>query len=373
MSGIYIHIPFCRQKCHYCNFHFSVSLKNKASLLNAILKEIDLNHHYLDSKKLDTIYLGGGTPSILNPEELNKIIQKIKQYYSLNPGLEFTLEVNPDDLNPAYLDQLLEIGINRLSIGTQSFIEEELKMMNRSHTTDQASKAIQWAKNAGFEELTIDLIFGMPQSTMESWKSNLETAVDFDIPHLSCYNLTIEAKTALHHILETGKLTSVSEELMADQFLYTIDFLEKAGYEHYEISNYAKQGKYAKHNTAYWQGATYLGIGPSAHSYNGNSRQWNIASNSKYIKSLESGIVPYEKERLSREDIYNEYIMTGLRTQWGCELDAIEKMGEDLEVHFLSKIINPIEKDQIIRKSDRFLLTNKGKLFSDEVAASLFM
>ena len=373
MAGIYIHIPFCRQKCHYCNFHFSVSLKNKDALMESILKEIEMTTGFLGTHRLDTVYFGGGTPSLMSPEILISILQQVQKHYAINPDAEITLEANPDDLDTGYLSKLGEAGFNRISLGVQSFIDGELQLMNRTHDSRQARRALQLILDSGIPDVTIDLIFGMPDSTMDSWKYNLEEALKFGIPHLSCYNLTVEKRTTLDHFIRTGKIRSLEEEQMANQFLYTMDFLGQSGYEHYEISNYALPGRYARHNTSYWQGAPYLGVGPSAHSYDGRIRTWNIANNPKYIASIQAGKVPSEMEVLSVTDRFNEYIMTGMRTQWGCDLQVVSAFGPAYASHFLEEVSKVIDQGKVLRSGDQFTLTRSGKLFADEVAAAMFV
>lgn len=372
MAGIYIHIPFCRQKCHYCNFHFSVSQRNKEKLIEAICIEIERRKSFIKGEKIETIYFGGGTPSVLNASELNKIMKVVRKSFVLNQNPEITLEANPDDLNSEYLIQLNDIGFNRLSIGIQSFDEADLKLMNRSHSSKQARQSIENALKAGFENLSIDLIFSMPGSDIEKWKSNLTKALEYPIPHFSFYNLTLENRTALHHFVEQGKVKMLSDEEMAGQFSFTMEFMENAGFEHYEISNYARPGRYARHNTSYWQGKNYLGVGPSAHSFDGQARSWNIANNPKYIKSIMSGEFLLQTEILSQDEKYNEFIMTGLRTQWGCDLDRLKDFGKKYEEYFIAEISKEMQKGRVFRDDKTFILSKEGKVFADEVASNLF-
>jgi oxygen-independent coproporphyrinogen-3 oxidase len=373
MSGIYIHIPFCRKKCHYCNFHFSVSLKNKKALLNALLKEIEMNYRFLGSKRIDTLYFGGGTPSVLTAEELKVILDKLREYFQFGEGIELTLEANPDDLNPGYLGDLRKSGVNRLSVGIQSFFDRELQLMNRSHDADQAKKAFQLMKKAGFDDYSIDLIFGMPESTLESWRKNLDQALGYEAPHFSFYNLTVEPGTALDHMVKKGKIISLPDNAMAEQFLFSMDYMKDAGYDHYEISNYALPGRHARHNTAYWQGKPYLGLGPSAHSFKENIRRWNVANNPRYIKAIQEGNLPFEEEILSLTDQYNEYIMTGLRTMWGVDLLTIKAYGMDYQEQFNKGIHIEKAKGRVRQEGTRYFLTKEGKLFADEVASELFL
>jgi len=372
MAGIYVHIPFCRQKCHYCNFHFSVSLKNKRALLASLLKEIDLRSEFLGRNEITTLYLGGGTPSVLTVKEILILKDKIASYFEFNEGMEFTIEANPDDLNESYLQELKDIGVNRLSVGIQSFNDEELKLMNRSHDAFRARQALQNIKSVGFDDYSIDLIFGMPASSLESWKKNLEEGLAYEAPHYSLYNLTVEPRTALDHMVGKGSIQMLPDEVTAKQFQMSMDYMHQAGYEHYEISNYAKAGRYAKHNTSYWQGETYMGIGPSAHSYKGETRSWNVANNNRYIKMIETNVLPEETEILSIEDQYNEYIMTGLRTMWGVDPQHIKAFGEKFYLYFNSLKEEFIRNEKLSLKQAKYVLTKKGKLFADQVASDLF-
>lgn len=373
MAGIYIHIPFCRQKCSYCNFYFSVSMKTKNALVEAILKEIELNHNYLSNKKIDSIYFGGGTPSVLSSVEIALIIERLNQYFIFNSNIEITLEANPDDINKKYLNELKNIGINRFSMGVQSFFDDELIILNRSHNATKAQDSIKMIQDAGFDNMNIDLIFGIPNSNIERWQQNLKIFLELDIPHLSSYNLTIEPKTTIAHQIKIGKYNTPDDELNAELFLITQDILQSKGYEHYEISNYAKNRAYALHNTNYWKGIPYLGFGPSAHSYDGESRQWNIANNRKYIKILERGNLPFEKEILSTEDKYNEYIMTGFRTMWGVDIKIISNFGQKFKENFELEIIKYIENRFVKKENNIYKLSKKGKLYADKIASDLFM
>ncbi len=374
MAGIYTHIPFCKQTCSYCNFHFSTSLKLKQQLLNALAMEIELSSGYLPNKNIDSIYLGGGTPSLLSETELNTIFDHLARHYSWNEEAEITIEANPDDLSDAHLKSLSNSPINRLSIGIQSFHEQELRFMNRAHSSAEASACIQKALDHGFENLSADLIFGLPGSTLESWNSNLETATAFQIDHLSCYSLTVEEKTALAHRVKTDQVAMPEQENAAAQFLHTIKFLEEVGFEHYEISNYAKPGKRAQHNSSYWSGELYLGLGPSAHSFNGKARRWNVANNPQYIKEIGGNQIPYEEETLSAVDCANEVIMTSLRTMEGLDVEAFEMR---FSKNWVAKILENaqifLNEQQIKLVNNRLFLTNKGKLIADRIAASMFV
>ncbi len=313
MAGIYIHIPFCRQACHYCNFHFSTSLRYKNELLGALLKETELQKDYLGNESIETIYFGGGTPSILQISDLRLQIEKIRETFNISKNAEITLEANPDDINEEKLAGWKEIGINRLSIGVQSFFEEDLLWMNRAHNSQQAVSSLQVAVKY-FDNITMDLIYGHPLLSNEKWKQNVEKVIALNIPHISCYALTVEPKTPLSKMIKEKKKEDVQQEKQAEQFLLLMQWLEDAGYEHYEISNFARPGRRSRHNSSYWQGKKYLGLGPSAHSFNDESRQWNISNNNVYIESLAENKIPFEKEILTPSQKVNEYIMTSLRT-----------------------------------------------------------
>jgi oxygen-independent coproporphyrinogen-3 oxidase len=371
MAGIYIHIPFCRQACHYCNFHFSTSLRQKDALLDALRRELELRKDFLQAP-IESIYFGGGTPSLLTNVELDQLFRSIHSLFSVQPSAEITLEANPDDLTKEKLKALKDSPVNRLSIGVQSFFEEDLRFMNRAHSAEEARRCIADARAMGFDNLTIDLIYGSPTTNMEMWQSNVETAIEMGIPHLSCYCLTVEPKTALAHFVKTGKVATPDEEAAASQFEYLMDRLEKAGYDHYEISNFAKPGMYSKHNTAYWLGEPYLGIGPSAHSFDGEQRYWNVANNARYIKAIQQGVLPLESESLSVAERYNEYVMTSLRTSWGCDLNKVRKMGPQFHDYILTNVYPFLENGLVIRTGDTLVLSKKGKLLADFIESELF-
>ena len=372
MAGIYIHIPFCRKACHYCNFHFSTSAKQTVDMTKAICKEATLRKQYIN-EPVTTIYFGGGTPSLLSIEELEELLGTFKSLFAIEDDAEITLETNPDDINAAKLNAWKNIGINRLSIGVQSFFEEDLKWMNRAHNARQANECIQLAQQAGFNNITIDLIYGTPTLSDEKWQQNVETAFQFGVPHLSCYALTVEPKTALEKLIETNKLAPVDPEKQSRQFELLMDWTNAAGYEHYEISNFAKPGFRSKHNSSYWQGTSYIGLGPSAHSFTGNSRQWNIANNTSYLKSLEQNIIPFEIEELTATQQLNEYIMTSLRTMEGLSLKRVTENWGAAKSNDLQKAANKFLTQNMLVLEDHFIkLTKKGKLFADGIAADLF-
>lgn len=369
MAGIYIHIPFCRQACHYCNFHFTASLRHKDDLVAAILKETELHKDYLTGEIVETIYFGGGTPSLCTVNEVRRIMEKIHSVYSVSPGAEVTLEANPDDITEEKLTGWKDAGINRLSIGVQSFFEEDLKWMNRAHNAQQAIDNLQLAMQQ-FNNITIDLIYGHPLLSDEKWKQNMEKVISLNIPHLSCYALTVEPRTPLQKLIKEHKKENVDPGKQSEHFLQLMSRMQEAGYEHYEISNFAKPGFRSLHNTSYWKGKNYLGLGPSAHSFNGTSRQWNVSNNNIYIASLHKNEIPFEKEMLTPTQQVNEYIMTSLRTMEGLNLANVSEAAS-CELRAASK--KHIETGKIILKDDRLILTNEGKLFADGIAADLFM
>lgn len=373
MAGIYLHIPFCKQACTYCDFHFSTLLKNKPDFVNALCKEIELRKNYIATTNLESIYFGGGTPSLLSKEELELIFKTLKKFFKWKADAEITLECNPDDLSREKLKELKQAGINRLSIGLQSFNDEELKWMNRAHTAEESEACVKLAQQEGFNNITIDLIYGSKFQTMESWKQTLQKAVDLNVQHISSYNLTVEKKTKLGMDVLKGKEQEVDDEKSAEQFLIMIDVLEKNGYEHYEISNFAKQGFIAVHNSNYWKGKKYLGLGPSAHSFNGETRQWNVANNNTYIKAINDNSTYFEIENLSPENRYNEYVLTGLRTKWGCDLNYIqENLGESFSKHFVNEIEKQ-NKSLFEKENSIYRLTKKGRLLADKIAMELFV
>lgn len=372
MAGIYIHIPFCRKACHYCNFHFSTSTHLQNEFVNALLKEIDLQHTYL-SETVSTIYFGGGTPSILSSSDIDQILQKLYTTYNAEKQPEITLEANPDDISAAKLNELKAVGINRLSIGIQSFFEDDLIWMNRAHNVQQAVDCISNAQQAGFTNITIDLIYGTPTLTDERWQNNVQKALEMNIPHLSCYALTVESNTALAKMIKQNKMANVETDKQARHFELLMQWMNEAGYEHYEISNFAKPGYRSKHNSNYWKGKSYVGLGPSAHSFNGHSRQWNVANNSLYIQSLYKGTLPCEIEILTPKQQINEYIMTSLRTIEGLSLQKVEKeFGMETMLQLLKAADKHIERDQLKNQDDFLRTTPKGKLMADGIASDLF-
>ncbi|MEO1260805.1 MAG: radical SAM family heme chaperone HemW [Bacteroidota bacterium] len=370
MAGIYLHIPFCKQACHYCNFHFSTSLKYKEEMVSAMLRELDLQKNYLEGDEVETVYFGGGTPSLLDKQDLERFFDKIYSLFPVSQLPEITLEANPDDLSEEKIKALKSTPINRFSIGIQSFFEEDLTFMNRAHNAQEAEACIKNAQDAGFENLTVDLIYGSPTTPDLNWEKNIEKIIAFNIPHVSCYCLTVEPNTALDHFVKKGKAKPVDEEQAERQFNYLIKILNSENFDHYEISNFGKKGFYSKHNSNYWNGKKYVGIGPSAHSFNGKSRQWNIANNAKYMRSLKEKKLNYEIEILTPEQQYNEYIMTALRTMWGIDFNKIKEM--KFENHFIKNINSFLKKELIIKKENCFILNDKAKFLADGIAAELF-
>lgn len=379
MSGIYIHIPFCKQACNYCDFHFSTSMKKKEDMVLAIAKEIAMRKNELEfpdsarnDNQIETIYFGGGTPSVLTNDEINFLISEVYKNYNVVDNPEITLEANPDDLSAERIFELSKSPINRLSIGIQSFFEDDLKMMNRAHNSEEAKKCLEEATRY-FDNISLDLIYGVPGMSNEKWKDNIETALSFGIPHISSYALTVEPKTALSKLIQTGKVAKPNDEVASAHFMILVETLEAKGFIHYELSNFGKENYFSKNNSAYWLGKKYIGVGPSAHSYDGVSRSWNISNNSLYLKSIQDNKLPNEVEVLSVSDRYNEYIMTGLRTIWGVSLDRIEKeFGTDYLV-YLKKQAEKFLNDELVYIENNILRpTAKGKFLTDGIASDLF-
>ena len=373
MSGIYIHIPFCKQACHYCDFHFSTSMKKKSEMVSALAKEIALRKNEFENDEVETIYFGGGTPSILAIEDLRFLIDEVFKNFNVVENPEITIEANPDDLSNERILELSNNQVNRLSIGIQSFFEDDLKLMNRAHNADEAKKCLEFATQY-FDNISIDLIYGMPNMSNEKWLQNIETALSFNIPHISSYALTVEPRTALKKLIETGKINEPKDEVAQEHFQILVDKLFESGFIHYELSNFGKENYFSKNNSAYWLGKKYIGIGPSAHSFDGISRSWNIPNNSLYLKAIAENKLPSETEILSKNDRYNEYVMTGLRTIWGISLDKIEnEFGTD----FLEYLLKQSEKfiaDELLYFDEKILkATQKGKFLCDGIASDLFL
>ena len=373
MSGIYIHIPFCKKACHYCNFHFSTNQNSKSEFIKAVCQELILRKSEHATEEIQSIYFGGGTPSLLEVSELNTILQIIEQHYKVCDSPEITLEANPDDLNLEKVKALSNTKINRLSIGIQSFNESDLKAMNRAHNATEAKRCLEIATSY-FDNITIDLLFGMPTMSEEQWRQNLQTAFGFGIKHLSCYALTVEPKTALEHFIKKGSHPPMNEDLSAKHFEVLLEETQTQGLTHYETCSFGLPGYFSRHNTSYWLGKSYMGVGPSAHSFDGKSRSWNISNNTKYIKSLETNKRPFESEVLSLENRFNEYIMTGLRTIWGVSLEKIET---DFGLEIKNQLLETSEKfrtsKMLVIKDNHLKITTTGKFLSDGIASDLFL
>jgi len=373
MSGIYIHIPFCKQACHYCDFHFSTSLKKKDEMILALAREIEMRKNEFQDEVIETIYFGGGTPSLLAIEDLRFLISEIYSNYNVVENPETTLEANPDDLTNERIVALSNLEINRLSIGIQSFFEDDLKIMNRAHNSSEAKKCLEEATQY-FDNISIDLIYGIPGMSNEKWMQNIEMALSFNVPHISSYALTVEPKTALHSFIQKELIPQPDEEVAQEHFQILVEKLKENNFIHYELSNFGKENYFSKNNSSYWLGKKYIGIGPSAHSYDGQKRGWNVSNNSVYIKSISEGILPLETEILSKTDRYNEYIMTGLRTMWGVSLQRIEKEFGPTYLHYLNKQAARYIEDHLLFMDDEILrTTQKGKFLSDGIASDLFL
>ena len=372
MAGIYIHIPFCKQSCHYCNFHFSTSTKNKDEVLDAIENEIKQKGQ-ATNEAISTIYFGGGTPSILDVNEINSIIKRIYKEFNVESEAEITIEANPDDLNKEKIINLSLTEINRLSIGVQSFIDKELKIMNRAHDSKKALNSIEISKKY-FNNISIDLMYGVPESTLDSWTYNLDTVSQFDINHISSYALTLEPKTALESFVRKLVVEMPEEDLVYDQYNLINKKLEPLGFINYEVCSFAKENFFSKNNSAYWLRKKYIGIGPSAHSFDGKSRSWNISNNKKYIDQIKKGKSFYKKEKLSKVDQYNEYVMTGFRTIWGVSANFIENnFNSKFKNYFTDRIQKHIDQKNIIVKDDIYTTTNEGRFLADGISSDLFL
>ena len=374
MAGIYLHIPFCRKRCHYCDFFKSTDLSQKARLLNGLRKELESRASELATEEINTIYLGGGTPSVLLIDELRDILQTIRQNYLVSPEAEITMEANPDDLSQAILSAIREIGFNRLSMGVQSFSESDLKLMNRRHGVMQAIQSVKWAKTAGFLNISIDLIYGLPNQTLEEWERNVCIAVELDVQHISAYNLTYHEGTVFYDRLKKGILKELPDELSLQQFEMLISILKDAGFEHYEISNFCKPGMYSQHNSSYWKSEKYLGIGPSAHSFDLQTRRWNVSSVSGYLDGVENNKPYSESEILTEQDRYNDYIITGLRTIWGISGELIRtEFSDHYHAHFQKIREKYLTSGQVTETSGKTCLSPDGLFTSDQIMADFMV
>jgi len=373
MAGIYIHIPFCKQACFYCDFHFSTSLKKKNDMILSLVKEIEIRKDELQNEIIETVYFGGGTPSVLSVSEIQALIDAVYKNHNVIKSPEITLEANPDDLSKEKIIELSKTPINRLSIGVQSFYEKDLKLMNRAHSSIEAKNSLSVAIRY-FDNISVDLIYGIPDCTNEEWRANIQTALSFGVSHISSYALTVEPKTALETLIAKGKIKNVDEEKAQEQFYILIEELAKANFVHYELSNFGKEGFFSQNNSSYWLGKPYLGIGPSAHSFKGKERSWNLKNNTKYIKAIQENILPIEREILTEIDGYNEYIMTGLRTIWGV---SFTKIKNDFGVNYITYLEKQsqkyIDKGLLYIENEILKTTQKGKFLSDGIASDLFM
>ena len=374
MAGIYLHIPFCKQACYYCDFHFSTSLETKNELVKAISRELILQKDYVKGEAINTIYFGGGTPSLLSEEELKMLFDTIYKNYIVNPAAEITLEANPDDLDVSNLKQFYSAGVNRLSIGIQSFDDNVLRFLNRAHDSIAAKSCVNEARSIGFKNISIDLIYAIPGQGDIAWKNNIKQALDLSPEHISSYSLTIEDKTVFGRWAATGKLKITEDEIAATQLEILTEQLEAAGFEQYEISNFSRQGFESKHNSSYWKQEKYLGVGPSAHSYNERSRQYNINNNAAYTRSLKQNIIPFTLETLAVEDKINDYLLTTLRTHWGTDLKKMQALyGYDLLADHQQYIESLCSQKLATLENDTLLLTKRGKLLADKIASDLFV
>lgn len=372
MAGIYIHIPFCRQKCYYCDFYKTVNTSLLDRYLQALKTEIQLRKDYLENEVVETLYFGGGTPSVLTENDLTEIISFIHSQFQVAPSLEITLEANPDDLTTSYLQQIYSSGVRRLSIGIQSFQDELLKKMNRRHDSNQAAEAVENAATAGFKDISVDFIYGIPGLTSHLWRADLKKVFSLPVTHLSAYHLTYHEGTPFYTWLKKGTLKQITETESVSQFETLVKMAQDNGFEHYEISNFARNGMYSKHNTSYWTGKKYLGLGPSAHSFNGFSRRWNVAHTEKYIRAIAQNEPFSEEEILSIANRYNEYVLTRIRTKWGVSIAEIKsRFGEEKSVYFQHNIRKYLHSGLAVQNDEIITLTPEGWFVSDEISASL--
>ena len=372
MAGIYVHIPFCRQACHYCDFHFSTTLHRVPEMVEALISELRLRRDAFLKDPIETVYFGGGTPSMLTTEQLDLLFNTIEEIYQPAVDAEWTLEANPDDLRADRLAHLAAGRVNRLSIGIQAFDDKWLAMMNRSHDAVQARGVVAAARECGFRDLTADLIYGMPNMSLEQWQEQVKRLLDFELPHFSSYALTVEPRTVLAHRVAKGDVAMPDDALVEDQFQELVEAASAAGYEHYEVSNFARPGHRSKHNTGYWQGVTYLGIGPSAHSYDGMVRRWNVANNAAYVAALASGKAYWEQEQLSDADRYNEWVMTGLRLIYGIDPARVQEFGPELQSHFASEVERSVQAGDLEEKNGKLRIAPLRRFRSDGIASDLF-
>jgi oxygen-independent coproporphyrinogen-3 oxidase len=374
MAGIYIHIPFCRKRCHYCDFYKTTDFGQKFRLFKGLVKELESRAAELNTEEINTIYLGGGTPSVLQVEELEELLNVIRKNYEVAEDAEITLEANPDDISQNKLSALRKAGYNRISIGIQSFAESDLKLMNRRHGSDQAIQSVELAKKSGFSNISIDLIYGLPNQNLEEWERNVKIAADLDVQHISAYHLTYHEGTVFYDQLKNGHLKELPDELSIQQFEVLIKRLKESGFEHYEISNFCKPGFYSQHNSSYWKSKKYLGIGPSAHSFDVNSRRWNVSSITQYLKGVENDEPYSESEILTEQDRYNDYIITGLRTIWGISEKFIQTgYSENYHAHFQETVKKYLLSGHVILKDESITLSQDGLFISDQIMADFMV
>jgi putative oxygen-independent coproporphyrinogen III oxidase len=374
MAGIYIHIPFCKKICNYCDFYHIISSGDHSQFLNALSREAELRQNYAGNEPVSTIYIGGGTPSVLSADELKNVLDGVKKHFSVEQSCETTIELNPDDITLQYQKDLKKASFNRISLGVQSWRDEDLKMLNRRHTAEQAVKALQDTFRAGFENVTIDLIYGIPGMSLKAWESNLEQSLRYDIKHLSAYHLTIEPGTVFGKMKEKGLFEEAGEEKSNSEFNILVKKMESAGFIHYEISNFGKPGYFSIHNSNYWKQVPYIGLGPSAHSFSGYSRQWNVSDLNKYIIGVNEGSSYFEKEDLDLKTRFNEYIMTSLRTMWGIDLDYLEKTFEKESYDYVINLSGKFINYGMMKMDEKYLvLTNQGKMISDNIISEFMV
>lgn len=374
MAGVYIHIPFCQKACHYCDFHFSTQMALLEPMAQAIAQEAVLRAGELNGTTVDSVYFGGGTPSLMPSAQLQLIHDSVHRYMEVSPGAEYTLEANPDDLSKERIEALCDMGINRLSIGIQSFDDATLQWMNRSHNAAQALACVDLARSSGIDAVSIDLIYGVPGLSHNMWVDTLQRACRLQPDHISAYCLTVEEKTVLGHRVRKGLEAPVDDEAASRQFAAMVEILAKEGYEQYEVSNFAREGRYARHNTSYWLGTSYVGLGPSAHSYTGDCRQWNVANNARYLKAISKGVLPLTEEKLTLQDQYNEWVMTGLRTKWGIGVkDGQDRFDVDVGRQFHPYILSLEKRGLALLTQGRLTLTAKGMFHADGIASEFFM
>ena len=372
MSGVYLHIPFCKKACHYCDFHFSTSMQTKDLMIKSMVKEIDVHCNFTDTA-IETIYFGGGTPSILGIQDIDTLLNKIKKTFLVVNEPEITFEANPDDLTSEKLRELKNAGINRLSIGIQSFHDDDLLLMNRAHSCDQAINSIKLAQEEGFSNISIDLIYGLPGLSASNWSANIQNAIDLNVQHISAYCLTIEKKTVFYNWHESNKIILPDDQQTLDQFVVLTDLLVTNGFEHYEISNFGKQGYYSKHNSNYWLQEKYLGIGPSAHSFNGQSRMWNVRNNNQYIKAIAEKTTFYDQETLTPRDHFNEYILTRLRTKWGINKAELKDRHQTYYAILKKQMKKWLDQKMVLENDTFFVLSPSGKFIADRIISDLFI